>query len=58
MWWLGVAAGAVLRTLGWVAGQSTAFLAYLQRGQLPPAQLTLTQYTTQLVLDGVPPRQC
>ena len=52
VWWLSVIAGAVLRTLGWVAGRSTAYLAYLQRGQLPPAQLTLTSYTTSLVLDG------
>ena len=52
-WWLGVISGALLRTLGTVAARSTEYLAFLQKGQLPPAQLTLTSLDTSLVLEGV-----
>ena len=53
-WWLGVISGALLRTLGSVAARSTEYLAFLQKGQLPPAQLTLTCLDASLVLEGGP----
>jgi acetyl-CoA carboxylase/biotin carboxylase 1 len=52
-WYLSVIAGAVLRTLGHVAVRSAEYLGYLQKGQLPPARISLTSFTEEVVLDGV-----
>ena len=52
-WYLAVIAGAVLRTLGHVAVRSAEYLGYLQKGQLPPARISLTSFTEEVVLDGV-----
>lgn len=52
-WDLAIISGAVLRTLAWVAGRSAEYLGYLQKGQLPPARLTLTSLDVPLVLDGM-----
>ena len=51
-WHLSVIAGAVLRTLGHVAVRSAEYLGYLQKGQLPPARISLTAFTEEVVLDG------
>ena len=51
-WYLSVIAGAVLRTLGHVAVRSAEYLGYLQKGQLPPARISLTAFTEEVVLDG------
>ena len=51
-WHLAVIAGAVLRTLGHVSVRSAEYLAFLQKGQLPPARITLTSFTEEVVLEG------
>ena len=51
-WYLGVIAGAVLRTLNVVATGAAEFLGYLEKGQLPPAKLTLTSFKHTFVLEG------
>ena len=51
-WHLAVIAGAVLRTLGHVAVRSAEYLGYLQKGQLPPARISLTAFTEEVVLDS------
>lgn len=52
VWHLAIISGAVLRTLDWVAARSAEYLGYLEKGQLPPARLTLTALSMSLVLDG------
>ncbi|KAK9799384.1 hypothetical protein WJX73_008409 [Symbiochloris irregularis] len=52
LWYLAIISGAVLRTLAWVAARSAEYLGHLQRGQLPPARLTLTTLEIPLVMDG------
>lgn len=52
-WYLAVIAGAVLRTLGHVSVRSAEYLAFLQKGQLPPARISLTSFTEEVVLEGV-----
>ena len=51
-WHLGVISGALLRTLGSVGAASADYQGYLEKGQLPPARLTLTRFTHSFVLDG------
>ena len=51
-WYLGVIAGALLRTLDAVASRSAEYLGYLEKGQLPPARLTLTRFKHTFVLEG------
>jgi len=53
-WYLGAIAGAVLKTLGVVASRSAEYLGYLEKGQLPPARLTLTSFQHTFVLEGTP----
>lgn len=53
LWYLAIISGAVLRTLAWVAARSAEYLGHLQRGQLPPARLTLTTLEIPLVMDGM-----
>ena len=52
-WYLAVIAGALLRCLDEVAAVSGEYLGYLEKGQLPPAKLTLTKFDTAFVLDGM-----
>jgi len=52
-WYLAVIAGALLRALDAAAARSAEYLGYLEKGQLPPARLTLTSFDTQFVLDGM-----
>ena len=51
-WYLAVISGALLRTLDFVAARSAEYLGYLEKGQLPPARLTLTAFEEAFVLDG------
>lgn len=51
-WYLAVISGALLRTLDFVAARSAEYLGYLEKGQLPPARLTLTAFEESFVLDG------
>lgn len=51
-WYLAVISGALLRTLDFVATRSAEYLGYLEKGQLPPARLTLTAFEESFVLDG------
>lgn len=52
-WYLAVIAGALLRALDAAAARSAEYLGYLEKGQLPPARLTLTSFDTEFVLDGM-----
>ncbi|EIE18073.1 hypothetical protein COCSUDRAFT_26470 [Coccomyxa subellipsoidea C-169] len=52
-WYLAVISGALLRTLDFVAARSAEYLGYLEKGQLPPARLTLTAFEEAFVLDGL-----
>ena len=52
VWYLGVIAGAVLRTLDVIAAGAAEFVGYLEKGQLPPAKLTLTSCMQTFVLEG------
>ena len=51
-WHLGVVAGAILKTMDVVASGSAEYLGYLEKGQLPPARLSLTTFQHVLVLEG------
>lgn len=51
-WYLSVVAGAVLKTMDVVASGSAEYLGYLEKGQLPPARLSLTSFKHTLVLEG------
>ena len=53
-WYLAVISGALLRTLDFVAARSAEYLGYLEKGQLPPARLTLTAFEEAFVLEGAP----
>ena len=53
-WHLAVVAGAVLRTLGHVSSRVADYLAFLTKGQLPPARISLTSFQEALLLDGAP----
>ena len=52
-WYLSVICGALLRTIQQVNLRSADYLGFLEKGQLPPAKLTLTSFEQQLVLEGV-----
>ena len=54
-WYLGVIAGAVLRTLEVVASGCAEYLGYLEKGQLPPARLSLISFQHTMVLEGEAP---
>ena len=54
-WYLAVISGSLLRTLDFVAARSAEYLGYLEKGQLPPARLTLTAFEEAFVLDGGEP---
>ena len=59
-WDLAVIAGAGLRTLGHVSVRSAEYLSFLQKGQLPPARISLTSFTEEIVIEGAPykPFEC
>ena len=52
-WYLAAIAGGLLRALDTVAAVSAEYLGYLEKGQLPPARLTLTAFDTAFVIDGM-----
>lgn len=51
-WHLGVISGALLRTMEQVASNSADYMGYLEKGQLPPARLSLTRFLHTFVLEG------
>ena len=51
-WHLSVIAGAVVRAYEHISAQSAEYLAYLSKGQLPPAGITLTHFSEDLVISG------
>lgn len=51
-WYLSVVCGALLRVIEQVNLRSADYLGFLEKGQLPPARLTLTSFEQQLVLEG------
>ena len=53
VWYLSVICGALLRVIQQVNLRSADYLGFLEKGQLPPAKLTLTSFEQQLVLEGV-----
>ncbi|PRW58200.1 acetyl- carboxylase 1-like isoform A [Chlorella sorokiniana] len=52
-WHLSVICGTVLRALGRVSSRSAEYLSYLEKGQLPPARISLTSLREEFVVDGV-----
>ena len=54
VWYLSVICGALLRVIEQVNLRSADYLGFLEKGQLPPARLTLTSFEQQLVLEGEP----
>ena len=52
VWYLSVICGALLRVIEQVNLRSADYLGFLEKGQLPPARLTLTSFQQQLVLEG------
>jgi len=54
VWYLSVICGALLRVIEQVNLRSADYLGFLEKGQLPPARLTLTSFEQQLVLEGQP----
>ena len=53
-WYLAVISGSLLRTLDFVSARSAEYLGFLEKGQLPPARLTLTAFEEAFVLEGMP----
>ncbi|KAK9805253.1 hypothetical protein WJX72_008860 [[Myrmecia] bisecta] len=51
-WHLGVISGAILRAMALVNERSAEYLGYLEKGQLPPARLTLTSFDLSFVIEG------
>lgn len=51
-WHLSVVCGAVLRALEHTNGRLAEYLGYLEKGQLPPARISLVSTTEEFVLDG------
>lgn len=57
-WYLSVICGALLRVIEQVNLRSADYLGFLEKGQLPPARLTLISFEQQLVLEGLQPLTC
>lgn len=57
-WYLSVICGALLRVIEQVNLRSADYLGFLEKGQLPPARLTLISFQQQLVLEGLQPLTC
>jgi acetyl-CoA carboxylase/biotin carboxylase 1 len=53
-WHLSVVCGAVLRALEHTNGRLAEYLGYLQKGQLPPARISLVSIDEEFVVDGEP----
>lgn len=51
-WHLSVICGTVLRALGRISSRSAEYLSYLEKGQLPPARISLTTLHEEFVVDG------
>jgi len=51
-WHLSVICGTVLRALGRIASRSAEYLSYLEKGQLPPARISLVTLHEEFVVDG------
>ena len=51
-WHLSVVCGAVLRALEHTNSRLAEYLGYLQKGQLPPARISLVTITEEFVVDG------
>lgn len=51
-WHLSVVCGAILRALEHTNGRLAEYLGYLEKGQLPPARISLVSTTEEFVLDG------
>ena len=51
-WHLSVICGTVLRALARISCRSAEYLSYLEKGQLPPARISLTTLHEEFVLDG------
>ncbi|PSC75189.1 acetyl-carboxylase 1-like [Micractinium conductrix] len=52
-WHLSVICGTVLRALGRIASRSAEYISYLEKGQLPPARISLVTLQEEFVVDGV-----
>ena len=50
--YLSVISGSLLGVIEQVNLRSADYLGFLEKGQLPPARLTLTSFEQQLVLEG------
>ena len=44
--------GTVLRALGRISSRSAEYLSYLEKGQLPPARISLVTLHEEFVVDG------
>ena len=54
-WYLAVVCGALLRVVEEASRRAAEYMGFLEKGQLPPARLTLTSFTEDLCLEGWPP---
>lgn len=52
-WYLAVVCGALLRVVEEASRRAAEYMGFLEKGQLPPARLTLTSFTEDLCLEGV-----
>ena len=53
-WYLAVVCGALLRVVEEASRRAAEYMGFLEKGQLPPARLTLTSFTEDLCLEGEP----
>ncbi len=51
-WYLAVVCGALLRVVEEASRRAVEYMGFLEKGQLPPARLTLTSFTEDLCLEG------
>jgi acetyl-CoA carboxylase/biotin carboxylase 1 len=52
-WHLAVVCGAVLLAHNAVAANSAEYVLYLEKGQIPPSTLSLTEFDEEICLDGI-----
>ena len=52
VWYISVAAGAILKTLELIAADQDEFVRYLEKGHLPPSNLNPTSFEESFVLEG------
>ena len=53
-WYLAVVCGALLRVVEEASRRAAEYMGFLEKGQLPPARLTLTSFIEDLCLEGEP----